>query len=276
MADRIGGPAVAVVFDPHPAAILRPEAAPEKLTWLQRRAELLRPIGIDYLVVCEVTTEFLQISAARFFEQLIAGQLAARGMVEGPNFFFGHRRQGDVELLRSLCQRQGVGLQIIPPTLSTLTGREGMVSSSRIRDLIRVGRVEAANQLLGHPHRIRGQVVEGDRRGRTIGFPTANLAGVDVLLPGPGVYGGLAIVQGVSHPAAIHLGPRPTFELSDAPQVEIHLLDFSADLYGQTLQVDVVTQVRDIARFDSAELLVEQLARDVLMIRDQLSRVGGV
>ncbi len=270
MADRVGGPAVAVAFDPHPAAVLRPEAAPAKLTWLERRAELLAPHGIDFLVVCEVTAEFLRMSAARFFDDLIVGRLAARGIVEGPNFYFGRDRQGDVTLLKTLCERQGVELEIADPTPAPNDNGHPMVSSTRIRKLVARGEIEVANRSLGHPHRIRGRVVTGDRRGREIGFPTANLADVDVLLPAPGVYGGTAIVSdGARHPAAIHLGPRPTFDAPDteAPKVEVHLLDYSGDLYGQRLQVDLLTQVRDIARFDSAEQLVEQLQRDVLAIR---------
>lgn len=273
MADRVGGPAVAVAFDPHPAAVLRPEAAPAKLTWLERRAELLAPHRIDFLVVCEVTADFLRMSATRFFEDLMVGQLAARGIVEGPNFYFGRDRQGDVTLLKTLCERQGVELEIADPTPSPAGDGQAMVSSTRIRKLIAGGEIEAANRCLGHPHRIRGRVVAGDRRGRQIGFPTANLADIDVLLPAPGVYGGTAIVgDGSRHPAAIHLGPRPTFEsAADAAKVEIHLLDYSGDLYDQLLQVDLLTQVRDIARFESAERLAEQLGRDVLTIRRRLA-----
>lgn len=271
LADRLGGPAVAVAFDPHPAAILRPERTPPKLTWMERRAELLHPLGIDYLVVCGVTRDFLQTSAELFFRQLVVGQLAARGMVEGPNFFFGHGRQGDVAMLRTLCQRDGVVLEIVEPVVRSVAGSEGMVSSTLVRRLIEDGLVERAAELLGHPHRIRGRVVAGDRRGRTIGFPTANLAEIDVLVPRPGVYGGYAHVAGRAYAAAIHLGPRPTFETQPSPQVEAHLLDFSGDLYGCTLQLDLVAKVRDIARFESADNLAEQLRRDVAAVREKLA-----
>lgn len=276
LADRIGGPAVAVVLDPHPAAILRPEKTPPKLSWIQRRAELMAPIGIDYLVVCPTSADFLRLSAETFFDLLIRTQLAAKGVVEGPNFYFGHQRGGNVELLRALCDQHTIEMLIVSPTHrpSSADGLQGnnrtsqMISSTRIRRLLAGSRIGEATELLGHPHRIRGRVVSGDQRGRKIGFPTANLAAIDVLVPGPGVYGGVAWVDGEAFRAAVHVGPRPTFTTADQRRVEVHLLDFCGDLYGQMLQVDVVSRVRDIARFESATELADQLARDVQTIRD--------
>ncbi len=147
-----------------------------------------------------------------------------------------------------------------------------MISSTRIRDLLQAGDIETAIELLGEPYRIRGRVVGGDKRGREIGFPTANLDQVDGIIPGPGVYGGVGYVGDRQRfLAAIHVGPNPTFEDDGSCKTEIHLLDFSGDLYGQTLQVDFVTSVRDIARFDSAQQLATQLSRDVGTIRQRLT-----
>ncbi len=146
-----------------------------------------------------------------------------------------------------------------------------MISSTRIRGLLETGKVDAAARLLGGPYRIRGTVVAGARRGRQIGFPTANLTDIDVVVPAPGVYGGIATVSGESCQAAVHIGPNPTFDNDGAVKVEVHLLDYDGDLYGQLLQVDFITHVRDIARFDSADLLVEQLDRDIKTIRSSLA-----
>jgi riboflavin kinase/FMN adenylyltransferase len=279
-ADRLGGPAVAVVLDPHPAAILRPDRVPPRLTGLERRAELVSPLGIDFLVVCPVSAEFLRMSAETFFDDLVLRRLGARAIVEGPNFFFGHQRKGDVAYLESLCRVHGIELMVVEPHERPVTraslrrpgnrGDSGMISSTRIRDLIARGEIEAATELLGHPHRIRGRVVRGDGRGRTIGFPTANLTEIDVMVPAPGVYGGVAMPARDPRGAAIHIGPRPTFEAHGGEQVEVHVLDFEGDLYGQWLQVDLLTHVRDIARFESADQLIEQLSDDLRTIRHRL------
>ncbi len=265
-ADRVGGPAVAIVLDPHPAAILRPELAPTRLTWIERRAELMAVHGIDALVVCPTTREFLKMTAESFFQSLVVEQLQSRAMVEGPNFYFGRNRGGDIAMLGRLCGAGGIELRIIDP--SEVQGE--MVSSTRVRQLLEKGQVEQAAGLLGVPYRIRGVVVGGVQRGREIGFPTANLEGIDVLIPGPGVYGGNVTVGGQQHVAAIHIGPNPTFDCDGSLKVEIHLLDYDGDLYGQTLLVDVVIRVRDIARFDSAQSLVGQLNKDLDFIRTRL------
>lgn len=267
MADRVAGPAVAVVLDPHPAAILRPKQLPARLSWIGRRAELMSRLGIDYLVVCETTVEFLKLSAETFFESLVIDQLAARAVVEGPNFFFGRDRGGNVERLGEMCQANRIELSIVRPT----TSDDEMISSTRIRKLLAASKVDEASRLLGSHHRIKGSVVHGAKRGRTIGFPTANLAEVDVVIPALGVYGGFAYHDGRRYEAAIHVGPSPTFETDGTSKIEVHLLDYDDDLYQQVLQVDFVVHVRDIAKFDSAHQLAEQLARDVTTIRSRLA-----
>ena len=155
-----------------------------------------------------------------------------------------------------------------------------MISSTRIRELLERGEIEQATDLLGGYHQICGIVVQGDQRGRQIGFPTANLAQIEVVIPAPGVYAGIAHVNGVPYTAAIHLGPRPTFEepSGDGPRtaVEVHLLDYTGNLYGQTLTVDVITHVRDIARFDSADALATQLTSDVKTVRERIATLGPV
>ena len=252
-ADRLGGRLSLSSW----TRILRPfcvrNCAPSRLTWIERRAELMAVHGIDAMVVCPTTQAFLRMTAESFFDSLVVERLQARAMVEGPNFFFGRDRGGDIATLGRLCAAGGIELRIIEP--SEQQGE--MVSSTRICQRLEQGHVEQANRLLGTPYRIRGTVVGGVRRGRVIGFPTANLDGIDVLIPGPGVYGGTVTVGDQQHVAAIDIGPNPTFDCDGSLKVEIHLLDYDGDLYGQTLLVDVVIRVRDIARFDSAQSLVD-------------------
>ena len=268
LADQVNGPSIAVVLDPHPAEILRPDKSPPKLTGIARRAELMDRFGVDALVVCETTAKFLQLSAKEFFELLVMGQLDAEAMVEGPNFFFGRDRGGNVEVLAELCNRHGIELQIVQPT----EAGSQMISSTRIRNLLAAGAVEEAAELLGHHYRLAGMVESGANRGREIGFPTANLTDIDVVVPAVGVYAATATIDQQIHKAAVHIGPNPTFESDQTVKVEVHLLDFDADIYGQTLSVDFVARVRDIAQFGSAEELIGQLTRDVAEVRSILEK----
>ncbi len=270
LADKLGGPSVAVVLSPHPAAFLRPDKVPSTLTWMQRRADLMLRIGVDFLAVCPTSTEFLALSANDFFQRLVVQRLRAKGIVEGPNFFFGKGREGNVHTLKTLCDRAAIELTIVQPE----TIGEKMISSTRIRGLLQAGEIETAVELLGQPYQIRGTVIEGEKRGRQIGFPTANLGSIDGVLPGPGVYGGFAHLNGSASQkrlAAIHIGPNPTFDASGASKTEVHLLDHSEDLYGRTLLVDFVTCVRDIKRFDSVDQLKQQLTQDIQTIRNRLT-----
>src|SRR4051794_30653838 len=257
-ADAVAGPAVVFTFDPHPVRILRPEQCPPPLTWTERKAELLAAQGVDWIVAYPTDEALLQLSAAEFFERIVIRSLAARALVEGSNFYFGHNREGTIDGLKQLAAGAGISLDIVPPVVAD--GQ--IVSSSRVRELIRAGNVEHAAQLLSAPYRIRGMVMHGAGRGAKIGFPTANLSGIDTLLPAQGVYAGRAEVGADQYPAAINLGPSPTF--GDAIiRVEVHLIGLTEALYGQPLEVDFLARLRDIRPFDSPEALVEQLHRDI-------------
>ena len=262
LGERFGGPVVAVTFDPPPGAILRPRGVPPRLTTLARREELLKACGVSGVVVIKTSQELLNQSPEVFFRWLVVGQLQARGIVEGPNFFFGRNRQGNPHLLQRLSTAAGIECEIVEPT--TVDGL--MASSTRIREWLIAGDVAAAAAALTAPYRIRGRVVAGAKRGRELGFPTANLAEIETLLPAAGVYAGVAHVDGRRHRAAIHLGPNPTFDDREA-KLEVHLLDYSADLYGRTLDLDFITRVRDVRRFESAAELTAQLAEDLEAVR---------
>lgn len=257
-ARAVGGPAVVFTFDPHPAMILRPEAAPQPLTWIDRKAELLAALGVDVMIACPTDEALLALTAEEFFDQIVRGKLGAKALVEGPNFAFGRGRRGTIELLRTLCQKSTVALEVVEPIWQ---GSE-IVSSSRVRRLVAAGDVDAAAGLLTAPYRIRGLVTHGAGRGAKIGFPTANLAGVDTLLPAIGVYAGAVCLAGKRLPAAINIGPNPTFG-EHAVKIEVHLVDHSGPLYGQTLEVDFLARLRDIRPFPGVDALRAQLAEDV-------------
>ena len=191
-ADAVGAPALALTFDPHPVVLLRPEKAPVPLVWTERKAVLLKEAGATEVGVFRTGPWLLGLTAREFFERMIVGQLRASGMVEGPNFAFGRDRGGDAQLLAAWCSEAGLGFELVEPTV--IEGQ--LVSSSRIRQALAEGRADEAARLLGRPHRIRGIVTHGAGRGAGLGFPTANLDGIDTLIPADGVYAALAWLDG--------------------------------------------------------------------------------
>jgi len=257
----VGGPSVVFTFDPHPVRLLRPDKAPPPLTWTDRKAELLEELGVEVLVVYPTDERLLALTPGQFFQEIVAEQLGALAMVEGPNFFFGKERAGNIDVLRKLCDRGGVQLEVVQPV------RVGgdYVSSSRIRDLIRAGDVAQANELLTCPYRLRGMVTHGAASGAQLGFPTANIDAIDTILPREGVYAGRAFADSKSWAAAINIGPNPTFG-EQALKVEAHLIGFRGSLYGEPLEVDFLARVRDTREFASADELKCQLQRDLKVV----------
>lgn len=261
-AEAAGIPSVAVTFEPPPVEILRPAAAPPRLMTLERKAECLRAAGAGCVLVLPTDEQLLRLTAEAFFDEMLVGRLAVRGLVEGPNFRFGRDRRGDVRLLQTLCERAGIECTVTEPVQ---TGG-GMVSSSLVRQSISSGDLPAATEMLGRPHEAIGIVTRGASRGRELGFPTANLADVGTLLPPDGVYAGRTEAGGRPYAAAIHIGPNSTFG-ETAWTFEAHLLDFSGDLYGRTLRVELVEKVRDSARFGGRDELIRQVEEDCRRVR---------
>ncbi len=257
-----GVPSVAMTFDPHPIELLRPDAVPPRLTTIAYRADLLQKFGVDCVIVFPTTPRFLTMTAEDFFDTIVRTELQARGLVEGPNFFFGRNRSGSITLLRGYCTGHDLELDVIPPVIVD----EQLVSSSVIRSLIEAGDLTESVRLLGHPYRLSGKVSRGAERGRGLGFPTANLTELANLAPGDGVYAATVTIGNSRFPAAVNVGPNPTFGES-AKKVEVHLLDFQGDLYGATLDVDFVRRIRDVCRFDSVEELLARLRQDVDQVR---------
>lgn len=263
-ADDAGTIALALSFDPHPVALLRPEKAPVPLVWTARKAALLKEAGATEVGVFHTGPWLLGLTAREFFDRVIVGQFKATGMVEGPNFAFGRDRGGDANLLAGWCREAGLGFEIVEPTV--IEGQ--LVSSSRIRQGLAEGRADEAARHLGRPHRIRGIVTHGAGRGAGLGFPTANLDEIDTLIPADGVYAGLAHLDGQAppYPAACHVGPNVTFG-EQVRKVEAHLLDFDGDLYGRTVELDFLQRLRPTRPFDGLDDLLAQIRRDVEQTR---------
>lgn len=262
LAAEVAGPALVFTFDPPPGAVLQPAMPRIKpLTSIARRAELVALLGADALIAYPTDQPFLQLTAKEFFSRIVLETLRAKAIVEGPNFRFGKGREGDVNLLRRLCQDAHIQFR----QMAVVEADSAIVSSTRIRELVTLGQVAAANKLLLQAYRIEGEVVTGAQRGRLIGFPTANLSSIPVLLPALGVYAGRVIgVEQASLPAAIHIGPNPTFG-EEEPKVEVHIAHWRGSLYGQRIQVEVLQRVREIRKFPSVDDLQQQLKSDVEM-----------
>ena len=264
-----GGPTIAFTFDPHPATLLRPDRVPPPLTTTDRKADLLGHLGIEAVVAFPTDSAFLQLTARQFFDQILVDALGATAVVEGPNFFFGHDREGTVSLLEAFCRDAGIHFEVVAP----FEAEEQTVSSSRVRRCIAEGRVEEAAEMLTQPYRVAGLVIHGAGRGATLGFPTANVDMVPTLLPNEGIYAGRAYVEGQPLPAAISLGPNPTFD-EGGLKLEVFLLDFEGDLYGQLIEVEFLARLRDVARYDSVDALLDQMKQDVAKTRQIIARAS--
>lgn len=270
-----------VTFDRHPAQVIRPESAPWLLTDLEQRLELLEDTGLDTVVVVHFDEERAKETAEEFVTDVLVECLNARQVVVGADFHFGHRRGGNVALLADMGAESGFEV-----TGHRLVGADGtparddeQVSSTAIRRALHQGRLADANRMLGRSHEMRGPVTEGDRRGRTIGFPTANVAiPEEMLLPADGIYAGRLVRPGTGEvlPSAVYLGHRPTFyDDTAATLLEVHVLDFDGDLYGERVGVRFDHLIREDRRFDSVEALASQLARDCEAARRLLGAPGS-
>ncbi len=281
-ARALGVAAVAVTFHPHPAAVLRPERAPTVLAPLERRLDLLAELGLDAALVLAFTRELAAEPPGQFVDEVLAGPLRARAVVVGEGFRFGHRAAGDVALLAALGRERGFDVDAVP----RVGDERGGWSSSLVRRLVADGDVVGARRVLGRDHRVEGLVVHGDARGRTLGYPTANLAAEPAVggaaVPADGVYAGRLTVLGPQPsaplPAAVSIGTNPTFG-GTSRRVEAYVLDRTdLDLYDRRVAVDLVELLRPTLAFASVEELLAQMALDVDRARAVLrpARTGGV
>jgi riboflavin kinase/FMN adenylyltransferase len=254
----IGSSDTVLTFDPHPLAVIRPDALPKLLDSFPIKRDLIAGLGVDELVVIPFDRDFMTKSAEEFVEEILIGRLGAYEVSVGENFRFGKGARGDAELLRRYSEFE---TRVVP--LVEVAGET--VSSSHIRGLVAAGDVGRAAQFLGGPFMLEGTVVAGDRRGRELGYPTANIVPDDHLqVPGHGVYAAWAH----GHPAAVNVGVRPTFDTGRGLLVEAYLLDFEGDLYGEALRIAFGERLRGEKRFESVDELVAQMGLDVERARE--------
>lgn len=264
------GPVGVVTFDPHPGKVLQPDLAPRLIATPHRKLELLAQAGVVACVVQPFTRDFAR-TTPEAFEALLFDRLEVKAVVVGADFTYGTKRSGSVETLRVAAQARGAQVAIVAPV-----SIEGVVvSSTKVREYVLEGRLEAAARLLGRPFDLEGVVVTGAQRGRTIGYPTANVDTLNELRPAAGVYAiSVTLPNGAVHGGACNLGVKPTFDGQDIT-IECNLFDFSGDLYGQQLRVAFLERLRPEQRFSGLEALKAQIERDVVAARAVINRHRG-
>ncbi|HSH74292.1 MAG TPA: bifunctional riboflavin kinase/FAD synthetase [Longimicrobiales bacterium] len=262
---KTGRRSVLVTFDPHPLRIIRPEHAPPLLTTPLEKKEILAESGLDYAVFLSFTKALSRYEPRRFVEEVLIGRLGVQELVIGYDHGFGRDRSGDSGTLLTIGAELGFSVDVVPPA----TAEGSAISSSRVRAAIAGLRMREARACLGRPYSVRGVVVRGEGRGRGLGFPTANLqvAERDKLIPPPGIYAVRAVLRSGTYAGALHLGPRPTFKGSP-PSIELHVLDFDANIYGEEVRVDFVDHLREILPFATVAELVDQMRDDVAAARE--------
>jgi riboflavin kinase/FMN adenylyltransferase len=247
-----------LTFEPHPLRVLHPDAAPKLIMPFEIKRDVIEGLGVEELIVISFDDEFSSIAPEDFCSRILVEALSAESVSVGENFRFGAKARGDPQMLAS---RDEFETRVVP--LVEVDGE--IVSSTRVRSLVAAGEVEAATRCLGAPFLLEGTVVEGDERGRKLGFPTANIVPSDDLVcPGHGVYAAFAD----GRPAAVNVGVRPTFETGRGLLVEAHLIDFHGDLYGRTLRIAFISRLRGERRFAGVEELIAQMHRDVEAARE--------
>jgi riboflavin kinase/FMN adenylyltransferase len=261
---------VVMTFDPHPPRVVRPDKAPPLLMTKAQKLEGLLQGGVDGAAIVRFTRELSQWDPETFVRTVLVEWMRVSEVWVGANFLFGHDRSGNFSLLRTLGVRYGFKAEKIDP----VRYKDFVVSSTRVRRLVTEARVDEAAALLGHPYMIDGVVIRGDQRGRTIGFPTANLCSENELIPPHGVYATTAILDGIMLPSVTNIGTRPTVDAAGRTTIETHIFDFERDLYGAALRLAFVQRLRDERAFDSVDVLKSQIAADCARARVLFDRLS--
>ena len=257
-AKSVNAIATAITFDPHPRAVLFPDSAPPLLQTLDQRLANFEVFGIEQAIVIGFNKEFAAQDAEIFLRDIVHERLQAKEVYLGEGFAFGKNRGGNIELLRKISRE----LDFFADEVKEITLRGVRISSSKIRHLLAAGKVNLARRMLGRPYGIEGQIIHGDRRGRTIGFPTANLKPRNRVVPKYGVYATANLIEGVWRRSITNVGVRPTFDGDNAPSIESYIFDFDGDLYGDVLRVRFLHRIRDEKKFGGIEELKSQIAKD--------------
>ena len=270
VATERGATSVIMTFDPHPPRVVRPDKAPRLLMTKAQKLEAIADAGVQGAAIVRFTPELSRWEPETFVRTVLVDWLHVSEVWVGANFLFGHDRSGNFSLLRVLGARYGFKAEKIDP----VRYKDFVVSSTRIRRLVSEGRVDEAGALLGHQYFVDGSVIRGDQRGRTIGFPTANLCTENELLPPLGVYATTTEIGGIVHPSVTNIGTRPTVDDSGRVVVETHIFDFNRDLYGQSIRVGFVQRLRDERFFESLDLLRAQIDTDCQRARMLFNRLS--
>lgn len=261
------GVAAAYIFEPHPAKVIKPEQAPRLLVTPERKAELLDALGLDLLIYTPFTVEVAKMLPEEFVRDILVDRLGVKQAVVGFNYSFGYRGQGTPDMLAAFGQEFGFKVKIVDPV--DINGQ--IVSSSAVRSALDTGDIEQAVDMLGYYPSWTGIVTEGEHRGSQIGFPTANLeVNPELSLPGHGVYAAVARVNQCSYKAVVNVGRKPTFHDQYPTTIEVHLIGFKDDIYGQQLTISLIKKIRDERKFNSADELVTQIAADRDSARDMV------
>ena len=269
-AKAINAVPTAITFDPHPRAVLHPESAPPLLQTLDQRLAAFEFLGIQQAIVIPFNKEFAAQDAEIFLRDIIHERLQAREVFLGKGFEFGKNRSGNIELLRKISRELGFFADEVPEV--RLRGTR--ISSSKIRQFLSEGRVNLARRMLGRPYGIEGQIIHGVQRGRTIGFPTANLRPHNRVIPRYGVYGTATLIDGIWRKSITNVGVRPTFENEVEPSVETFVLDFDGDLYGDVLRIRFLHRIRDERKFNGIDELKAQINKDLNRTKNYFSHQG--
>ena len=269
-AETIGGTAVAMTFEPHPIRVLKQNGHPPLITLYEQKIELMSAVGLDVLIALPFTMEFASWTAERFVQELLVDRIGAKAIVVGHDYTFGKGREGNVDLLKSYGEKLGFEVNVLD-WISAPKNGIGRISSTRVRDLVKEGRMEDAQKLLGRHYQIRGVVERGrNRGGKLLGFPTANIQLADELCPKTGIYAVTAEVQGQKYKAVANIGYSPTFD-DHRFTVEVYILDFDRNIYGEKIRVNFIQRLRDEKKFSSLTELSDQIGKDVQQAREILS-----
>lgn len=255
---KIGGESVVITFEPHPLKILSPGQCPSLLTPFNKKMIFIEKTGVDKVLCIHFTSAFAELSPFKFVKSILVEKVGARKILIGYNYRFGKGKSGDATALREICSQFSIEVEVV----EALTVDGTIVSSSKIRELLKEGEVQKASRLLGRDYPVIGRVIEGAKRGHTLGFPTANLKSSEELYPKPGVYAVRVMWHGQCFNGMANIGYNPTFD-GNAISLEVHLLNFDGNLYGEELQIYFSERIRDEIRFPSTEALIEQIRQDI-------------
>ena len=270
-AEAIGGTSVAMTFDPHPLRVMKQNNHPPLITLFEQKSELIERTGIDVLICVPFTHEFAAQSAEQFVRDLLVQKIGMKAIVVGQDYSFGKNRQGDLDLLKSFGPEYGFEV-IVAGWIKSARALAERISSTRIRQLVTDGRMEQAEKMLGRNYQIRGKVVAGrDRGGKLLGIPTANINLHDELCPKTGIYAVTVECEGKQHRGVANIGYSPTFEDHEFT-VEVHILDFSANIYGKQIRVNFIKRIRDEIKFSNISELIDQIKLDIAAAREILKK----